>query len=415
MGLLDMFNDPRQAGLLAAAAQMMQMSGPSRTPTSLGQIIGGGIGAFGQASQDAMGRQRQEQESQQMQQIRALQIKQAQEEMIQHQRALSRAQGLQTYLSKKPDSRTHALSQMTGPTVQNAAALSQVREPMTPYEQRMSRAEYLRQGGYDQEAGAEELAALKFRPEFDQTPRVGRDQNGNAVQFVLDKQGNPKILPFAPGGELKLADTGDGLLAYDGFQLQAGKKFKKGYSPSDLINMRGQNLVSDRAREANMIAAQGNIVKTETDLRKEFADLPEVKRYKSAYPSFNAIQKAAKINNPQADINLVYGLAKLYDPESVVREGEYATIANSQAIPEWIKGTAQRLMGGGRLTEETKRQILEQANIRIKGLENEYSNAAGAYQGIATGRGAKLNNVITPVGNSGDGDIDELLRIYGGK
>jgi hypothetical protein len=169
--------------------------------------------------------------------------------------------------------------------------------------------------------------------------------------------------------------------------------------------MRGQNMLDARGREANAISREknqidstGNVFKTETDLRKEFADLPEVKRYKAAFPSFNSIKQAAKSNNPQADINLIYGVAKLYDPESVVREGEYGTIANSQAIPEWLKGQAQRLAGGGRLTEETKRQILQQADIRINGYEAEYQKAVGAYENIAKGRNANPSNVIPSVG-----------------
>lgn len=51
MGLLDGFNmdDPQTQGLLAAAAQMLQQSGPSRLPSSLGQIAGGGFGAYTQS------------------------------------------------------------------------------------------------------------------------------------------------------------------------------------------------------------------------------------------------------------------------------------------------------------------------------------------------------------------------------
>lgn len=164
------------------------------------------------------------------------------------------------------------------------------------------------------------------------------------------------------------------------------------------VTMRGQDMTDQRQRDTNAITQGGQVVKTETDLRKEFADLPEVKRYKAAYPSFKAIQDAAKTNNPQADINLIYGLAKLYDPESVVREGEYSTIANSQAIPERVKSWAQSLRGGGKLTPETKRQILEQANQRISAFEGEYQKANSAYGGIAKDRGANTANVIPPVG-----------------
>jgi hypothetical protein len=161
---------------------------------------------------------------------------------------------------------------------------------------------------------------------------------------------------------------------------------------------RGQNMVDQRARDANNIASQGNVVKTETDLRKEFADLPEVKRYKAAYPSYKAIEDAAKTNNPQANINLIYGLAKLYDPDSVVREGEYATIANSQAIPEWLKGLAQSVAGGGKLTAKTKAQIMQEAQGRILTYQGEYDKAKGTYAQIGAGRGASPQNLFTPAG-----------------
>jgi len=155
-------------------------------------------------------------------------------------------------------------------------------------------------------------------------------------------------------------------------------------------------------RAANTSAAvgrQGNLIKGETDLRKEFADLPEVKNYKLAVPAYQAIEDASKRNTPQSDINIIYGVAKLFDPNSVVREGEYATIANSQAIPEWLKGMASRLAKGtGKLTPETKKQLLLEAQSRIATFKNEYESAKGTYTDIATGRGLNPDYIFTPVG-----------------
>lgn len=133
-------------------------------------------------------------------------------------------------------------------------------------------------------------------------------------------------------------------------------------------------------------------------LRQEFADLPEVKKFKQAAPAYQAVVEAAKSNNPQADINLIYGLAKLYDPESVVREGEYGTIANSQAIPEWLKGQAQRLVGGGRLTEATKKQIIQQAKIRYDTFDGDVKAARKSYEGIATRRDLSPDDVFPTIG-----------------
>jgi hypothetical protein len=138
----------------------------------------------------------------------------------------------------------------------------------------------------------------------------------------------------------------------------------------------------------------------ETSLRKEFEGLPEIKNYKQAYPAFAAIKDAAQRNTTQSDINIVYGLAKLYDPTSVVREGEYATVANSPNIPERIKGYAQYLQGGGKLSPETKKQIMAEAEGRIGTYKTEADKARMSYEGIAKQRGMKPEAVFQAMGDS---------------
>jgi hypothetical protein len=196
-----------------------------------------------------------------------------------------------------------------------------------------------------------------------------------------------------------------------------------GVSPDTKANnavaIRGQNLTDARARDFNTITEQGNAIKGETDLRKEFSELPEVKNYKQASPAYSAIVDASKRNTPQADINLVYGIAKLYDPNSVVREGEYATVANSPAIPERIKGYAQYLAGGGRLTPDVKNQIVAEAKGRIGTYKTEYDNAKRSYEGVAKKRGLSSDQVFTDIGGSAAGgtpsDVDAILNKYGVK
>lgn len=137
----------------------------------------------------------------------------------------------------------------------------------------------------------------------------------------------------------------------------------------------------------------------EQGLRKEFEGLPEVKNYKQAYPAYAAVKDSVGRNTPQSDINLVYAIAKLYDPNSVVREGEYATVANSPNIPERIKGYAQYLAGGGRLSPETKKQILDEATGRMGTYEAEARKAKGSYEGIAKKRGMDPASVFADMGD----------------
>ena len=141
-----------------------------------------------------------------------------------------------------------------------------------------------------------------------------------------------------------------------------------------------------------------DLAKIETDIRKELNDLPQVKKFANATPAYKAIIDAAGRDNKQADINLVYGLAKLYDPESVVREGEYDTIAKSQTVPEWLKGQAAALTGtGGKLTAQTRALILKEAEGRFNSYRTEYDSATTRYSEIARQRGANPANVVVPI------------------
>lgn len=237
------------------------------------------------------------------------------------------------------------------------------------------------------------------------TPEVARtidvdDGKGGKATMQVDKFGRPvgQAMPayIAPHFQNFGGNTG----VFRGSN-QIGN-FANTQTPDSIANnqvtIRGQNMVDARARDANKISAEGNVIKAETEVRKEFNDLPEVKNYKMAFPAYKAISEAATRSNPQADISLIYGLAKLYDPTSVVREGEYNTIANSQAIPEWLKGQAQAVMGGGRLTPETKRQIMTEATGRVVTYQTEFEKARKTYESVVKDRGGDPAKVFTPVG-----------------
>ena len=131
-----------------------------------------------------------------------------------------------------------------------------------------------------------------------------------------------------------------------------------------------------------------------TSMRKEFESLPESKSYKQALPAYRAIQDGVRRSSPQADISMVYAIAKMYDPESVVREGEYATVANAPAMPERIKGWVSHVSGGGKLTPETKRQIMTEASARMDAFDNQYGAAIARYDDIARRSGADPTMVI---------------------
>ena len=407
MGLLDQFmnmNPEQTQGLLAAASQILQQSGPSRTPTSFGQVLGGGIGAYQQSTAESQRRKQQEEEQAQMRQMRDLQMQNmrgdiANQDMTRGaaQQNMAREQRIRAQLMPQTGAPAQQGAGMPPAAAQAMGSMPQQGSgavPMMPSQaapnlrqqaiDRLMREAQVRQAEGDID-GANKLMGevMKLMPEFSTTPQKGRGKDGKPYNYVLDKDGNEKQITATPMADMKLMDRGGQFDAYDADALTPGQNFAKTMTTGDRVALAGQAKVDRRSADANAIAARGKITDTSTGLRKEFEDLPEVKGYKVAVPAYKAVVDAAKRNTPQSDINLVYGIAKMYDPTSVVREGEYNTVANSPNIPDKIKGYAQYLTGGGRLTAAVKKQIEDEARGRMQSYEEEFTAARSNYEDIA--------------------------------
>lgn len=227
--------------------------------------------------------------------------------------------------------------------------------------------------------------------------------DGRPIKVQLDEQGNRVGDPMGVWKAPEKIDLGGAVGLYDPTTRKMLDQLRKSVTPdaslSANVSMRGQDMADARQRDANAISRAGKTQEMETNLRKEFEGLPEVKAYKQAYPSYSGILDASKRSTPMADINMVYGLAKLYDPNSVVREGEYATVANSPTIPERIKGWAQYLQGGGKLTPEVKSQIVAEAKSRISTYQAEHDKARSSYEGIAKQYGYDPGRIFQATGD----------------
>jgi hypothetical protein len=400
MGLLDMIDDPQQMGLLSLGLRLM--STPGKFGAALGQA---GMGALGDVQTvRAAAEQKKQRELQQL-------LLQAQIKETEAQGRQREAQALEGQRKLQEQQRILSLlQQATGPVAPiNANAASGVVG---------QRPEGLQAVGQRKPVDFQGLLAAGVPVEMVKALAESANYGRPKVARTVDVEG--------PGGakEVRQYDeygqpVGSGLPGYVA-PVEVGQGDRKTFvkpmqgvtlpvfqSPDSKASVGAQYALAGATRDAAKITASATET---TGLRKEFADLPEVKKYKAAVPSYQAIVKASKINNPQADINLIYGLAKLYDPDSVVREGEYATIANSQAIPEWLKGQAQLLVGGGKITDETRRQVREQAAIRLKTYENEYKGAKRSYEGIAQSRGMNVGNVFPEVGKQ----LEDMTQDIGG-
>lgn len=140
-------------------------------------------------------------------------------------------------------------------------------------------------------------------------------------------------------------------------------------------------------REAHSKRISGDSMPASFDdtqkVRHEVTQLPSYKNLAQAAPIYRSMVDTANSNSKASDLNLVYGLGKIMDPNSVVREGEMVMVKNTASLPDWLVGAANSLNGGAALTPETREAILKEAHNRVTSYKSLFDQDASMYRGIA--------------------------------
>ena len=100
-------------------------------------------------------------------------------------------------------------------------------------------------------------------------------------------------------------------------------------------------------------------------LKQNFDKTKEIQKYREVEASVRTIEQGIAVKSLAGDVNLVFAIAQAFDPGSVVRPGEYDTIASAQGLPQLIKGAANAVQGNNRLTDEVRQELLKVAKQRL--------------------------------------------------
>jgi hypothetical protein len=134
-----------------------------------------------------------------------------------------------------------------------------------------------------------------------------------------------------------------------------------------------------------------NLIST-TKLRQEFINRPEVKDYvvistqvKSMDALLNKAMKGDIQNKVALDQALITMYNKLTDPQSVVRESEYARSGEDTPTVNKISAAIQKITKGGKLTDSDRQALVQGAKIIADERGNTYNSTLNDYKDLATG------------------------------
>ena len=93
------------------------------------------------------------------------------------------------------------------------------------------------------------------------------------------------------------------------------------------------------------------------------------------------------------DISLIYQYMKMLDPDTGVREGEYANAAQTGGLPERVVASYNKLVSGERLTDAQRADFVNQAGRMLQNRHAQVSRAATYTRNLAKGYGLDPDNV----------------------
>jgi len=119
----------------------------------------------------------------------------------------------------------------------------------------------------------------------------------------------------------------------------------------------------------------------ENTLRSQY--LAQTQLYTGIAQAYNKVASAAKNPSAAGDLSLIFGYMKILDPNSVVREGEFATAQNAAGIPTQVSNLYNKVLSGERLSEAQRHDFINQARNLVKSQKAQLDVFNKTYSDIA--------------------------------
>lgn len=107
------------------------------------------------------------------------------------------------------------------------------------------------------------------------------------------------------------------------------------------------------------MSSPADLFKAENTLRDEHTK--QSGTFVKIRDAYSKVNEAAKNPNAASDIALIFSYMRILDPESVVREGEFATAEKARGVPDTVINLYNRVLKGERLNNEQRSKFVGEA------------------------------------------------------
>jgi hypothetical protein len=171
-------------------------------------------------------------------------------------------------------------------------------------------------------------------------------------------------------------------------QAQASAAASRASADASRASQQAAKAQADMARAG--LLPPDKRAEAEAKIRQEYNT--QTKNFQSVRESFRRVKSSE--NTPAGDISLVFGFMKMLDPDSAVREGEYATAENSAGIPTRVQNVYNRALTGKRLEPKQVAEFQSQARALYMAAQQQEQTVRNGLSRVATGYGLNTNNIF---------------------
>jgi hypothetical protein len=195
------------------------------------------------------------------------------------------------------------------------------------------------------------------------------------------------------GLQRQAAARDEARLAQDRQRLALAQQQDARQASTQTYDVRTAAANSAKAEDAARNAPSDRRFDRADKLRADYEALPSVKNYTNALPVYAAGLSSGA--DPAGDLNLISAYAKVLDPNSVVREGEAASVAGGDTWVNQKQADLQKQLGaGGTFKPEFRRRLREEMAGRMGQLNQLFIADRVRYKHIADRNETDVRDVV---------------------
>lgn len=122
-------------------------------------------------------------------------------------------------------------------------------------------------------------------------------------------------------------------------------------------------------------------LKTVAGMRKEFTSLSG--DFITMRDAVGKVRAASADPSAAGDLSTIFNFMKILDPNSVVRESEFATAQNSAGVPDRVRNIYNQVLNGQRLAPNQRKDFVDTAEKLFASQEGLQQRLVGEFTGIA--------------------------------